>query len=140
MTLKLRNTRTRSWLVAVGAATSLLAFGAGEANAGVNHFCPSVFPPDIVLGAYGNCTSGRYYSLTRVGFITSNGNGVSHCAVAKWNWDGSGSNAIPAVCTTSQTAMTTCLAPGSISAYAKGTSQSPTSHHFYGVAAYSGSC
>lgn len=120
-------------------ALPALLIPVSKAGAGTNYFCPAG-SGSVSLGPYGYCVSGLYNDLTRVQFTTTNGDGVSHCAVAKWNYDGSGSNAIPAVCTTSAIALTNCLAPSSVTAYAKGTSQSPTTHLFWGAAAYSGSC
>jgi hypothetical protein len=116
-----------------------LALQAPSANAGWNYFCPAG-SGSVSLGPNGFCVSGHYNYLSRVQFTTTNGDGVSHCAVAKWNADGSGSNAIPASCGTVATVFTTCIGPSSISAYAKGTSQSPTTHLFWSYAAYSGSC
>lgn len=84
------------------------------------------------MGPNGFCVSGRFSTLRAVSFVTTNGSGVSHCAVGKSNADGSGGNIIPAQCGTAAQQLTVCYpAQGG---YAKGVSQSATSHLFYGIA------
>jgi hypothetical protein len=84
------------------------------------------------------CVSGHFNGVTRVQFYTKNGDGVYHCAGAKSNSDGSGSNVIPFTCTSARGAITplfTCR-PG----YATGLNQSSSAHYFYGIANWDTAC
>ena len=82
--------------------------------------------------------SARFSTLKAVLWSLTNGSGVEHCAVAKWNADGSGSNAIPAQCGTGHLQITPCVSPRE--AYAKGINRSASPHYYNGEGAWGTSC
>lgn len=118
------------WAGLAGAATP-------ESHAGFSRFCPAG-PGSQLLGPDGYCMSARFYTLRAVLFSLTNGSGVKHCALAKWYADGSGSNAIPASCTTGHLAITDCYSRRE--AYAKGTNESASPHYYNGEGAWGDSC
>jgi hypothetical protein len=134
--MNLVRARSRSALfVAAASVVCLLAALPSHARASSSSFCPAG-GGSITLGPNGACVSARFSTLRAVLFVTTNGSGVSHCAVGKANADGSGGNTIPSQCGTAALQLTPCY-PAQIS-YAKGVSQSSTSHLFYGIAYWSG--
>jgi hypothetical protein len=112
-----------------------------HAYTGYSYFCPTnttgTFQYKLVNGNR-RCVSALFRGVTGVQFYTKNGPGVYHCAGAKTNSDGSGSNAIPFVCTSERLAWTgfyQCRA-----GYATGLNESSSPHYFYGVANWDTAC
>lgn len=118
------------WAGLAGAATS-------DSQAGTSYFCRND-GTSVLVGPDGYCVSARFYTLKQVLWQLTNGSGVLHCAVAKWNSDGSGSNAIPAQCGTGQSQLTPCVSPRE--AFAKGTNESASAHYYKGAGFWGTTC
>src|SRR4051794_19587907 len=115
--------------------------GEAQASTGYSCFCPSnpcASQGYKLVGGNDRCVSGHFNGVTRVQFYTKNGDGVSHCAGAKSNADGSGSNALPFTCTTAKAAITPLYSCRQ--GYATGLNQSASAHYFYGIANWNTAC
>jgi hypothetical protein len=136
-------------LICVLAATAgfFVAVIAGAATpssqANFAYFCPQNYGGAVLLTAQGtsgdHCVSAHFYTLRQVLSVLTNGSGVDHCAVGKYNSDGSGSNAIPAGCGTAHLIYSAC-SPYTVDGYAKMTNESASSHYYSGEAGYGSSC
>jgi hypothetical protein len=119
-------------------AVALAAAASPQARADSTNFCPPapgtqmLLSPYLTSGYY--CVSAKFYYLTMVEYVTSNGAGVDHCAVGKQDSDGGGSNVVPAQCGSGWAETTPCVSPRV--GYAKGENRSASSHYFYGAAYY----
>jgi hypothetical protein len=112
-----------------------------QATAGSSCFCPAqpcATQGRVLVGGNKRCVSAHYNGLTRVHWFTFNGPGVYHCAGAKSNRDGSGSNVIPFVCTSERRALTPLYhcRPG----YATGLNESSSAHYFFGYTNWDTAC
>lgn len=75
-----------------------LALMGGTARADSSDwFCPwnNGSGGTISLAPNDGCTSSFYNALTEVAYYHASGPTVNHCALSKYNSDGSGSNALP---------------------------------------------
>jgi hypothetical protein len=107
-----------------------------DANAGFNSFCYAN-GNSILVGPQGYCVGNGYSALRQVRWSLTNGSGVSHCALSKFQSDGGGSNAHqPLMCGTYQHQYSECAVFPYGTLYPKGTNESNSSHYYYGTAAY----
>lgn len=136
-----RSNRTRTHraklLIAVSAVLGCVSFVGWHANAAqasTADFCPPTINSMMYLGAGQSCVSAIFYNLTKVTYVTSNGDGVDHCAVGKQNADGGGANVIPAACGMGYIQSTPCVSARV--GYAKGENRTTSGHYFWGFAYY----
>jgi hypothetical protein len=112
-------------LIVVGLA------GASRAQAyGLEYFCPASSTGDVIIDGNGSCWGKVYSAMSQVKAVTTNGDGVDHCAVGKQNSDGSGSDVIPAQCGTAQVQLTPCVI--AVTGVPKIANHSASAHHFWG--------
>src|SRR4051794_21314604 len=117
-------------VLAAGLMLCALATGAPTtATANKNYFCWADGTFKYVDRTPPYCVGNGYRTLNQVKWSLQNGGGVNHCALAKFNSDGSGSNALPTACGEQQHVYTLCLYFDATS-YPKGTNESSSPHYF----------